>query len=63
MKIDGPKGYYTVRATDHVLLQAMMLLKLKNVTGPRLQVLRAREALHPRANSPALRGPGCDESL
>jgi branched-chain amino acid transport system substrate-binding protein len=34
MKLDGPKGFYTIRASDHVLLQEMLLLKLKNVTDP-----------------------------
>ncbi len=26
MKLDGPKGFYTIRASDHVLLQEMLLL-------------------------------------
>ncbi|NTV66041.1 MAG: ABC transporter substrate-binding protein [Oscillochloris sp.] len=30
LTFDGPKGSYTVRAEDHVLLQAMTLVKLKN---------------------------------
>jgi branched-chain amino acid transport system substrate-binding protein len=34
MQLEGPKGYYTIRATDHVLLQDMLLMKLKNVTDP-----------------------------
>ena len=34
MTFDGPKGMYTVRAEDHVLLQPMTLVKLKNTTDP-----------------------------
>ncbi len=31
---DGPKGHYTVRPYDHVLLQTMYVVKLTNVTDP-----------------------------
>ena len=61
MKIDGPKGFYTVRASDHVLLQEMLLLKLKTLL--RLQVLRASQALHPRADSTTVRSPSRAELL
>jgi branched-chain amino acid transport system substrate-binding protein len=33
MQFEGPKGDYTIRATDHVLLQPMALAKLVNVTN------------------------------
>jgi branched-chain amino acid transport system substrate-binding protein len=32
MSFEGPKGSYTIRASDHVLLQPMALAKLVNVT-------------------------------
>ncbi len=34
MTFEGPKGGYTVRPEDHVLLQPLPLVKLTNLTDP-----------------------------
>ncbi len=52
MKIDGPKGFYTIRASDHVLLQEMLLLKLKNITDPDFKFFELIKRFTPEQTAP-----------
>ena len=57
MKLDGPKGYYTVRATDHVLLQEMLLLKLVNVKDPQFKFFELVKRFSPEQTAPPCQVP------
>ncbi|NNJ11710.1 substrate-binding domain-containing protein [Chloroflexales bacterium ZM16-3] len=52
MTFDGPKGSYTVRAEDHVLLQPMTLVKLKNTTDPDFKFFDLVSAFTPEETAP-----------
>lgn len=52
MKFNGPKGEYTVRPEDHVLLQPMPLVKLLNVTDPDFKFFELVKLLSPTESAP-----------
>jgi branched-chain amino acid transport system substrate-binding protein len=52
MKLDGPKNFYTIRASDHVLLQEMLLMKLKNVTDPDYKFFELVKRFTPEQTAP-----------
>jgi len=52
MKFDGPKGQYTVRPEDHVLLQPMALVKLKNVKDPDFKFFELLKLFKPEETAP-----------
>ena len=57
MKIDGPKGFYTMRASDHVLLQEMLLLKLTNVRDPDFKFFQLIKRFTPEQTAPPCEVP------
>ncbi|MCW1970607.1 MAG: substrate-binding domain-containing protein, partial [Anaerolineae bacterium] len=52
MKFNGPKGEYTVRPEDHVLLQPMPLVKLLNVTDPDFKFFELVKLMKPEETAP-----------
>ncbi|MBX0329400.1 substrate-binding domain-containing protein [Oscillochloris sp. ZM17-4] len=52
MSFDGPKGSYTIRAEDHVLLQPMTLVKLLNTTDPDFKFFEVASAFTPEETAP-----------
>ncbi|HQX08914.1 MAG TPA: substrate-binding domain-containing protein [Thermoflexales bacterium] len=52
MKFNGPKGEYTVRPEDHVLLQPMPLVKLLNTTDPDFKFVELVKLLKPEETAP-----------
>lgn len=52
LSFDGPKGKYTVRASDHVMLQPMYLVKLNNVTDPDFKFLELIQEMKPEETAP-----------
>lgn len=52
LKFNGPKGEYTVRPEDHVLLQPMPLVKLLNVTDPDFKFFELVKLLKPEESAP-----------
>lgn len=52
LSFDGPKGKYTVRAYDHVMLQPMYLVKLLNVTDPDFKFFELVQELKPEDTAP-----------
>jgi|GEM_PF-328654 len=52
MRLDGPKNFYTIRASDHVLLQEMLLMKLKNVTDPDFKFFELVKRFTPEQTAP-----------
>ncbi len=52
LSFDGPKGKYSVRASDHVMLQPMYLVKLNNVTDPDFKFLELVQELSPEDTAP-----------
>jgi branched-chain amino acid transport system substrate-binding protein len=52
MKFNGPKGEYTVRPEDHVLLQPMPLVKLTNTTDPDFKFVELVKLLKPEESAP-----------
>ncbi len=52
LQFDGPKGQYTVRATDHVLLQPMTLVKLTNTTDKDFKFFDLVKAFKPEETAP-----------
>jgi branched-chain amino acid transport system substrate-binding protein len=57
LKFQGPKGTYTVRASDHVLLQEMTLVKLKNVTDPQYKFFELVKKFTPEQTAPPCEVP------
>lgn len=57
MTFDGPKGKYTVRAEDHVLLQPMTLVKLKNTTDPDFKFFDLMTLFAPEDTAPPCAAP------
>jgi len=57
MQLEGPKGYYTIRATDHVLLQDMLLMKLKNVTDPEFKFFELIKRFNQNETAPPCEVP------
>ncbi len=49
---DGPKGKYTVRPYDHVMLQTLYLVKLNNVTDPNVDFYTLLQELKPEDTAP-----------
>lgn len=47
MTFDGPKGQYTIRAEDHVLLQPMTLVRLMNTDDPEFKFFEVVRAFEP----------------
>jgi len=52
MKFNGPKGEYTVRPEDHVVLQPMTLVKLNNTTDPDFKFFDLVKAFKPEETAP-----------
>ena len=52
MQFDGPKGSYTVRPEDHVLLQPMTLVKLTNTTDPDFKFFDLVKLFKPEETAP-----------
>lgn len=52
MTFDGPKGSYTVRASDHVLLQPMTLVRLLNTTDPDFKFFELVTLFTPEQTAP-----------
>ncbi len=52
MKFNGPKGEYTVRPEDHVLLQPMTLVKLTNTTDPDYKFFDLVKLFKPEETAP-----------
>ncbi len=52
LKFKGPKGDYEVRASDHVLLQVMTLVKLTNTTDPDFKFVELVQAFEPAQTAP-----------
>ncbi len=52
MTFQGPKGDYTVRAADHVLLQPMTLVKLTNTTDPAFKFFDLVKLFKPEETAP-----------
>ncbi|HMA35783.1 MAG TPA: substrate-binding domain-containing protein [Chloroflexia bacterium] len=52
LRFEGPKGTYTVRASDHVLLQSMALAKLINVTDPESKFFQIVKIYSPEETAP-----------
>ncbi len=52
MQFDGPKGSYTVRASDHDLLQPMSLVKLVNTTDPDYKFFQLVKTFAPEETAP-----------
>ncbi len=52
LSFDGPKGKYTVRDYDHVLLQTMYVVKLTNVTDPDFKFFDLVSELSPAQAAP-----------
>lgn len=52
VSFDGPKGKYSVRAADHVMLQPMYLVKLTNVTDPDFKFFELLQELKPDETAP-----------
>jgi len=52
LTFDGPKGSYTVRAEDHVLLQPMTLAKLKNTNDPDFKFFELVTKFKPEETAP-----------
>lgn len=52
MTFQGPKGDYTVRASDHVLLQPMTLVKLVTTTDPDFKFFELVKAFKPEETTP-----------
>ncbi|MBX7214234.1 MAG: substrate-binding domain-containing protein [Thermoflexales bacterium] len=52
MKFNGPKGEYTVRPEDHVLLQPMPLVKLNNTTDADFKFVELVKLLKPEETAP-----------
>ncbi len=57
MQFDGPKGAYTVRASDHVLLQPMTLVKLTNTTDPNYKFFDLVKLFKPEETAPPCEVP------
>ncbi|WP_031458805.1 substrate-binding domain-containing protein [Chloroflexus sp. MS-G] len=52
MTFDGPKGKYTVRPEDHVLLQPMTLVRLLNTTDPDFKFFELVTLFTPEQTAP-----------
>jgi len=52
MSFDGPKGKYTVRDYDHVLLQTMYVVKLTNTDNPDFKFFDLLSELKPEETAP-----------
>lgn len=52
LSFDGPKGKYTVRAYDHVMLQTLYLVKLANVTDANFKFFELVTELKPEDTAP-----------
>lgn len=52
MTFQGPKGDYTVRAADHVLLQPMTLVKLMTTTDPNFKFFDLVKLFKPEETAP-----------
>jgi len=52
MKFDGPKGEYTIRPEDHVVLQPMTLVKLVNTKDPDFKFFELVKAFAPEETAP-----------
>ncbi len=52
LSFDGPKGKYTVRSSDHVLLQTMYVVKLNNTTDPAFKFFDLISELKPEETAP-----------
>ena len=52
MKFDGPKGEYTVRPEDHVVLQPMTLVKLIDTKSPDFKFFELVKAFAPEDTAP-----------
>lgn len=52
MKFDGPKGEYTVRPEDHVVLQPMTLVKLVDTKDPDFKFFELVKAFAPEDTAP-----------
>ncbi len=49
---DGPKGKYTVRPYDHVMLQTLYLVKLNNITDPDVNFYTLLQEVKPEDTAP-----------
>ena len=52
LTFDGPKGKMTLRAEDHVALQAMYVVRLKNTTDPQLRFFELLDERKPEDTAP-----------
>jgi branched-chain amino acid transport system substrate-binding protein len=52
LQIQGPKGTYTIRDTDHVVLQEMTLVKLKTVDDPDFKFFDLVKKFTPEQTAP-----------
>ncbi len=50
---DGPKGKYTVRPYDHVMLQTLYVAELTNVTDPDFKFLKLVTEIKPEESAPS----------
>jgi len=57
LKFEGPKGTYTVRPGDHVLLQPMALAKLVNVKDPESKFFQLVKIYTPEETAPPCEVP------
>jgi branched-chain amino acid transport system substrate-binding protein len=53
LSFDGPKGKYTVRDYDHVMLQTLYVVKLTNVTDPDFKFFDLISELKPEDTAPS----------
>ncbi|MGB8648706.1 MAG: substrate-binding domain-containing protein [Anaerolineae bacterium] len=52
LSFDGPKGKYTVRSYDHVMLQTLYVVKLTNVTDPDFKFFDLVQEFKPEDTAP-----------
>jgi amino acid/amide ABC transporter substrate-binding protein, HAAT family (TC 3.A.1.4.-) len=52
MSFDGPKGSYSIRAEDHVLLQPMTLVRLVDTSAPDFKFFELVRKFEPEETAP-----------
>jgi branched-chain amino acid transport system substrate-binding protein len=57
LRFDGPKGQYSVRPSDHVLLQPMTLVKLMNTKDPDFKFFQLVKLFTPDETAPPCEVP------
>jgi branched-chain amino acid transport system substrate-binding protein len=57
LTFDTPKGKMTLRAEDHVALQSMYIVRLKNTTDPQLRFFELLEERTPELTAPPIHTP------